>query len=142
MIKNFKQIVLKATNQEEQRISIEVVYTPDERDAHNQFMTAETIKKACEDFNSNLAAGNISPNLYHINNTNKFEIMKSWINEEIDVVANGQTIPAGTWLVKLKYSPELWTQKVKGEICGVSIGCRGVVDPQTGEITQVSFSPD
>lgn len=145
MIKNIKELILKSAKQEtqeEQRISVEIVYIPDERDAHQQYMTAETIRKACEDFNSNLAAGKISANLYHLSNTDKFEILKSWVQEEIDVVANGQTIPAGTWLVKLRYSPELWAQKKKGEVCGVSIGCRGVVNPETQEITQVSFSPD
>ncbi|GJA33266.1 XkdF-like putative serine protease domain-containing protein [Aeromonas caviae] len=144
MINNFKQIVLKATKQktEEERISVEVVYVPEEFDEHNQFMTAETIRKACEDFNSNLAAGNISANLYHLSNTNKFEILKSWINE-IDMVSpTGQEVKEGTWLVKLRYSPELWLEKKAGKIQGVSIGCRGVVDQQTGEITDVSFSPD
>ena len=144
MINNFKQIVLKATKQktEEERISVEVVYVPEEFDEHNQFMTAETIRKACKDFNSNLAAGNISANLYHLSNTNKFEILKSWINE-IDMVSpTGQEVKEGTWLVKLRYSPELWEMKKAGKIQGVSIGCRGVVDQQTGEISQVSFSPD
>lgn len=144
MINNFKQIVLKATKQEtkEERISVEIVYIPDERDTHQQYMTAETIRKACEDFNSNLAAGKISANLYHISNTDKFEIIKSWINEVDMVSVTGEAVKEGTWLVKLRYSPELWDQKKKGKICGVSIGCRGVVDQQTGEISQVSFSPD
>ena len=144
MINNFKQIVLKATRNttQEERISVEIMYVPEEFDAHNQFMTAETIRKACEDFNSNLAAGNISANLYHLSNTNKFEILKSWINE-IDMVSpTGQEVKEGTWLVKLRYSPELWLEKKAGKIQGVSIGCRGVVDQQTGEITDVSFSPD
>lgn len=144
MINNFKQIVLKATKQktEEERISVEVVYVPgeQERDSHGQWMSKATVAAACKDFNDNLHF--ISPNLYHISNTNKFEILKSWVQEEIDVVANGQTIPAGTWLVKLRYSPELWEMKKAGKIQGVSIGCRGVVDQQTGEISQVSFSPD
>lgn len=144
MINNFKQIVLKATKQEtqEERISVEVMYVPEEFDAHNQFMTAETIRKACEDFNSNLAAGNISANLYHLSNTNKFEILKSWINE-IDMVSpTGEAVKEGTWLVKLRYSPDLWLEKTAGKIQGVSIGCRGVVNPETGEITDVTFSPD
>ncbi|MFM4979484.1 XkdF-like putative serine protease domain-containing protein [Aeromonas caviae] len=144
MINNFKQIVLKATKQktEEERISVEVVYVPgeQERDAHGQWMSAQTVQAACEDFNNNLS--NISPNLYHISNTNKFEILKSWINE-IDMVSpTGQEVKEGTWLVKLRYSPELWEMKKAGKIQGVSIGCRGVVDQQTGEISQVSFSPD
>lgn len=144
MINNFKQIVLKATKQktEEERISVEVVYVPgeQERDAHGQWMSAQTVQAACEDFNNNLS--NILPNLYHISNTNKFEILKSWINE-IDMVSpTGQEVKEGTWLVKLRYSPELWEMKKAGKIQGVSIGCRGVVNPETGEISQVSFSPD
>ena len=145
MIKNIKELILKSAKQEtqeEQRISVEIVYIPDERDAHQQYMTAETIRKACEDFNSNLAAGKISANLYHISNTNKFEIIKSWINEIDMVIPTGQEVKEGTWLVKLRYSPELWEMKKAGKLQGVSIGCRGVVDQQTGEISQVSFSPD
>lgn len=144
MIKNFKELILKSAKQEteEERISVEVVYVPgeQERDAHGQWMSVQTVQAACEDFNNNLS--NISPNLYHIINTNKFEIIKSWINE-IDMVSpTGQEVKEGTWLVKLRYSPELWRMKKAGKLQGVSIGCRGVVDQQTGEISQVSFSPD
>ncbi len=144
MIKNFKELILKSEKQktEEERISVEVVYVPgdQERDAHGQWMSAQTVQAACEDFNNNLS--NISPNLYHLSNTNKFEILKSWINE-IDMVSpTGQEVKEGTWLVKLRYSPELWEMKKAGKLQGVSIGCRGVVDQQTGEISQVSFSPD
>ena len=144
MINNFKQIVLKATKQktEEEWISVEVVYVPgeQERDSHGQWMSKATVAAACKDFNDNLH--NISPNLYHISNTNKFEILKSWINEIDMVSSTGQEVKEGTWLVKLRYSPELWEMKKAGKIQGVSIGCRGVVNPETGEITQVSFSPD
>lgn len=144
MIKNFKQIVLKAIKQEkqEERISVEVVYVPgdQERDAHGQWMSAQTVQAACEDFNNNLST--ISANLYHLSNTDKFEIIKSWINEVDMVSVTGQEVKEGTWLVKLRYSPELWKMKKAGKLQGVSIGCRGVVDQQTGEITDVSFSPD
>lgn len=146
MIKNFKELILKSEKQktEEERISVEVVYVPgdQERDAHGQWMSAQTVQAACEDFNSNLAAGKISANLFHLSNTNKFEIIKSWINE-IDMVSpTGQEVKEGTWLVKLRYSPELWIEKKAGKLQGVSIGCRGVVNPETQEITNVTFSPD
>ncbi|MGL5129422.1 MAG: XkdF-like putative serine protease domain-containing protein [Aeromonas popoffii] len=142
MIKNIKELILKSAKQEtqEERVSVEIVYVPEERDHHNQYMSKATVVAACADFNSNLS--NISPNLYHISNTNKFEIIKSWINE-IDMVSpTGEEVKEGTWLVKLRYSPELWVEKKRGNVCGVSIGCRGVVNPETGEITKVSFSPD
>lgn len=139
-----KQMILKTAKQEteEERISVEVVYVPgeQERDAHGHYMSPQTVQAACEDFNNNLH--NISPNLYHLSNTNQFEIIKSWINEIDMVTPTGEEVKEGTWLVKLRYSPALWIQKKKGDICGVSIGCRGVVNPETGEITHVSFSPD
>ncbi|MDF2413904.1 XkdF-like putative serine protease domain-containing protein [Aeromonas sp. 1HA1] len=144
MINNFKELILKSAKQEtqEERVSVEVVYVPEERDHHNQYMSKATVVAACADFNSNLAAGKISANLYHISNTNKFEIIKSWINE-IDMVSpTGEEVKEGVWLVELRYSPELWIEKKAGKIQGVSIGCRGVVNPETGEITGVTFSPD
>ncbi|WP_446707666.1 hypothetical protein [Aeromonas veronii] len=61
----------------------------------------------------------------------------------MDMVSpTGEAVKEGTWLVKLHYSPELWVDKKAGKIQGVSIGCRGVVNPETGEITGVTFSPD
>ncbi|QQM75723.1 hypothetical protein JJJ22_00380 [Aeromonas caviae] len=58
MIINFKELILKSEKQktEEERISVEVVYVPgeQERDSHGQWMSAQTVQAACEDFNDNL----------------------------------------------------------------------------------------
>ncbi|MDU7781688.1 MAG: XkdF-like putative serine protease domain-containing protein [Aeromonas caviae] len=107
MIRNFKELILKSAKQEkqEERISVEIVYIPDERDHHNQYMSKATVAAACEDFNSNLAAGKISANLYHLSNTDKFEILKSWINEVDMVSVTGEAVKEGTWLGKVRTSP-------------------------------------
>ncbi len=129
----------------EEMVSYEVVYEPNTKDAHGQWMSAETLAKACENFNANLESGVVQPNLFHLENTDLFSIEKTWIQEEIDVVveATGEKIKAGTWIAKLQYkSPDLWELKKAGVVGGVSIGCTGVVDQETGEITDVSFEGD
>lgn len=128
----------------EEMIAYEVVYEPDTRDAHGEWMSQETVSKACENFNKNLELGNVKPNLFHLANTDLFSIEKSWIQQEMDVVveATNQSIKAGTWVVKTKYNdPDLWLLKKAGIIQGVSIGARGSIDKETGEITDVTFDP-
>jgi hypothetical protein len=127
---------------EEEQISYEIVYEPEVKDGHGQWMTADTIRKGCENFNENLAAGIVQPNLYHLADTDKFTIEKSWINEELDVVVSGseEPISAGSWVVKVKYNDKnLWSLKKAGVVQGVSIGCMGNINEETGEITDLTF---
>lgn len=120
--------ILKATNDEEQ-IAIDVVYEPFKPDAHGQWMSESTIRKACANFNTELANGAVKPNLFHLSETDKFIIEKSWINE-VECVIGDQIVPEGAWLIKTKYlDPELWEMKKSGELMGVSIGCQGVIHP-------------
>lgn len=132
--------VLKA----EEMISYEVVYEPNVKDAHGEWMSVETVAKACDDFNQYLESGVVQPNLFHQENTDTFTIEKSWIVPEIDMVveATGEKVKAGTWIAKIKYnSDHLWTLKKAGIVGGVSIGAIGKVNKKTGEITDVSFAP-
>lgn len=132
--------VLKA----EEMISYEVVYEPNVKDAHGEWMSVETVAKACDDFNQYLESGVVQPNLFHQENTDTFTIEKTWIVPEIDMVveATGEKVAAGTWIAKIKYnSDHLWTLKKAGVIGGVSIGAIGKVNKKSGEITDVSFAP-
>lgn len=128
----------------EEMISYEVVYEPNVEDAHGEWMSIETVAKACEDFNQYLDQGVVQPNLFHQENTDSFTIEKSWVVPEIDMVveATGEKVKAGTWIAKIKYnSDHLWTLKKAGIVGGVSIGATGKVNKKTGEITEVSFAP-
>lgn len=128
----------------EEMISYEVVYEPNVKDAHGEWMSVETVAKACDDFNQYLESGVVQPNLFHQENTDTFTIEKSWIVPEIDMVveATGEKVKAGTWIAKIKYnSDHLWTLKKAGIVGGVSIGAIGKVNKKTGEITDVSFAP-
>lgn len=130
---------------QDQMISYEIVYEPDTLDAHDQWMSAETIAKACDNFNANLEKGVVSPNLYHLENTELFTIEETWVQKELDVqvVETGEVIKAGTWIAKLKYnSADLWELKKANVVGGVSIGGTGRINKETGEITDVSFDLD
>lgn len=130
---------------QEEMVSYEVVYEPNTVDAHGQWMSEETLADACENFNKNLKDGVVQPNLFHAQNTELFSIEDSWIQKELDVVVEetGERIKAGTWVCKLKYhSEDLWQLKKAGIVGGVSIGCKGQVNHETGEITNITFDGD
>lgn len=128
---------------DEEMISYEVIFEADVKDAHNQWMSKETLEKGCEDFNKYLKEGVVKSNLFHLQDTESFTIMDTWIQKEFDVTVDGtdQPIKAGTWVAKLQYNDEsLWQLKKAGVVGGVSIGCKGNVNEETGEITNLDFS--
>ncbi|AGM12450.1 TPA: hypothetical protein N6V93_002846 [Escherichia coli] len=127
---------------QEEMISYEIIYEPDTKDAHGEWMSKDTIKKAKDNWDAAYAAGLVSENLFHLTSTDAFTIEKTWIQEEFDVVVIGteQVIKAGSWVAKVKYNnPELWEAKKAGIVGGLSIQATGNVDEETGEITNVNF---
>lgn len=126
----------------EEMVSYDVVYEPNTLDAHGEWMSEETIQKGCENFEANRLAGNIASNLFHMEDTDLYTIEKSWIVPELDMIveATGEKVKAGTWVAKVKYhDPDLWTLRKAGVITGLSMQCEGVVNKETGEITDLSF---
>lgn len=123
-------------------ISYEVVYEPDTKDAHGHWMSPQELEKACSNFNENLEAGVIKSNLFHIQDTDLFSIESTWIHKELDVIVaeSGEPIKAGTWVAKLKYhDDDLWELKKAGVIGGVSFSGIGILNEETGEITNLRF---
>ena len=127
---------------DEEMVSYEVIYEPFTKDAHGEWMSDKTIEKAMENFNKNLEKGIVQPNLFHLKDTQTFTIESTWIQKELDVqvVQTGEVIKAGTWVAKIKYNDaDLWQLKKAGIVGGVSIGATGVINQETGEITNVKF---
>lgn len=130
---------------DEEMVSYEVIYEPFTKDAHGEWMSDVTIQKACDNFNKNLEAGIVQPNLFHLKNTEAFTIESTWIQKELDVkvIQTDEIIKAGTWVAKLKYNDaDLWQLKKSGVVGGVSISGMGTVNQTTGEITNVKFDGD
>lgn len=125
--------IIKALNIELME-SVEVVYEPYKLDAQEQWMRPETIRKACENFNTNLTAGIVKANLFHskgedgnYTSTEAFTIVKSWINE-VDSVIGDQLVPEGTWIAKLKWNDQdAWEKRKSGILKGVSLGALGTI---------------
>lgn len=119
---------------------IYVVYEPDVLDAHNQWASAETIRKAAENFNQNLQKGNVKPNLFHdaddegnYTSTEAFSIIKSWINE-CECLVGEEVVKEGTWLAKIKFHSDfLWDKFLDGTVGGVSIGALGIIEKPEGQ---------
>lgn len=129
----------------EEMISYEIVYEPNIKDAHGEWMSADTIRKGRDNFEKNREAGNVKENLFHLSPTTEFTIEKTWIQEEFDVsvIGSDQVITAGSWVAKVKYnSDELWSLKKAGIVGGLSIQCSGFISEDTGEITDLNFDPE
>lgn len=127
---------------DEEMVSYEVIYEPFIKDAHGEWMSDKTIEKAMENFNKNLEAGIVQPNLFHLKDTEAFTIESTWVQKELDVkvIQTDEVIKAGTWVAKIKYNDaDLWQLKKSGVVGGVSIGATGVINQTTGEITNVKF---
>ena len=135
----------KSETLDEEMVSYEVIYEPFTKDAHGEWMSDKTIEKAMENFNKNLQAGIVQPNLFHLKDTEAFTIESTWIQKELDVkvIQTDEIIKAGTWVAKLKYNDaDLWQLKKSGVVGGVSIGAVGTINQTTGEITNVKFDGD
>ena len=142
VISLMKKYGIIKSDKPEEMVSYEVVYEPNEIDSHGQWMSEDTVRKACENFNTNLEKGVVVPNLFHLAETELFSIEKTWINEELDVVVpqTDQPIKAGTWIAKIQYhDSDLWELKKSGVIQGVSIGGKGILNEETGELTEITF---
>lgn len=127
---------------DEEMVSYEVIYEPFTKDAHGEWMSDKTIEKAMENFNKNLEAGVVQPNLFHLKDTEAFTIESTWIQKELDVkvIQTDEVIKAGTWVAKIRYNDaDLWQLKKSGVVGGVSIGAVGTINQTTGEITNVKF---
>ena len=132
----------KSETLDEEMVSYEVIYEPFTKDAHGEWMSDKTIEKAMENFNKNLQAGIVQPNLFHLKDTEAFTIESTWIQKELDVkvIQTDEIIKAGTWVAKIRYNDaDLWQLKKAGIVGGVSIGATGVINQETGEITNVKF---
>lgn len=135
-------LVVKALDAELME-TIEIVYIPDVKDLHGEWMSKEEIVKGEANFSDNLKSGVVKGNLFHAVDTDKFTIEDSWVTKMDGTYGKDSTfIAEGTWLAKCKFhDTALWEMKKSNELGGLSFGGRAFVDESTGEITGLSFDP-
>ncbi len=123
--------VIKKFKQTEQ-VSVEIIYEPEVLDAHGEWMSEDTIVKACANFNKNLESGNAKPNLFHLKSeTEKLEILRTYVLP-CECTIGETVVKKGTWVGEIKWHDgNLWKQRtVPNEdgvlaIAGLSLGGMG-----------------
>ena len=117
----------KATNEMERK-ALFVAMEPDVPDAHGAVTSAKEIEKAMKSFNQHC----MKVNLFHMTETEEATIEQSY-QTPVDMYIGDQLIRKNSWLVEM-YFPEtevgetLWQEVLAGNINGVSIGARGIVE--------------
>ena len=117
----------KATNEIERK-ALFVAMSPDETDAHGAETSIKEVEKAMRSFNTHC----MKANLFHRVDTKDAEIVQSYTTP-VDMYIGDTFIRKGTWLQEW-YFPEtevgelLWQKVLSGEINGISIGARGIVE--------------
>lgn len=107
---------------EEKRMAMFVVLSPEEVDEHGDIYSSAEIEKACHSFNEYCNRAN----LFHRVMTDKVKIVESFINPSEFTLDDGRTIKKGAWLQWQRFDDEeVWGLVKSGEITGVSIGCVG-----------------
>jgi len=134
LIKKYKErnkMILKQLDQEERTITA-VVLEPNPveegvtNDLHNDYYTAEEVKKACESFNTYCW----QPNIEHEVNVTKevAEIVESFVLP-VPASIGDQEVKKGTWIQVWKiHDDELWDMVKDGGFTGFSIGCTALVE--------------
>ncbi|MCP4986960.1 MAG: hypothetical protein GY928_13195 [Colwellia sp.] len=120
--------------------ALEVIMEVDKKDQHGNFYSAETLEGADASYKKN----DVPSNLFHIVDTDGFEMEETFILEEdTHYEAIGETIKKGAWMGWTKFNDtELWELKKSNELGGLSPKCLGNVNADTGEITNLAFSKE
>lgn len=114
---------------EEQRMALFVVLSPDEVDLHGDTYSAEEVEKACINFNTT----SMKANLFHKVETEEAKIVQSFINPASFTTDDGREIKKGAWLQwwsfpETEIGEEIWKAVKAGDITGISIGARATVE--------------
>ena len=114
---------------EEQRMAMFVVLSPDEIDLHGDTYSTEEVEKACNNFNTT----SMKANLFHKVETEDAKIVQSFINPADFATDDGREIKKGAWLQwwsfpETEVGEKIWKAVKAGDITGVSIGAMATVE--------------
>lgn len=113
----FEKLVKLVTKADDpQKLVYGVVYSPDEEDAHGDYMDAETIEKAAHNFMEEYQ----QIDKQHDFTTNAGKVVESYV-APVDMTIEDTTITKGTWVLVTKATDEMWEDIQKGEFTGYSL---------------------
>lgn len=119
------EVVVTKSLDEEEKMALFVVLSPDEEDLHGDIYSEKEIEKACISYNQHCRKAN----LYHRVETEDFAIVQSFVTPVGFTDDTGREIKKGAWLAWTKFeNEELWDQVKSGEFQGLSVGCKASVE--------------
>lgn len=119
--------VAKSLNEELKQVTY-IAMKADFTDAHGDYTTADEVRKAKESFNKALIKKQTMSNLFHMFETNSFDVIESYL-APTDMSLNGHLVQKGDWLMTLQINDDsLWDMVKKGEVVGLSIGAIASVE--------------
>ena len=114
------EAVITKSVDEEERMALFVVLSPEEADLHGDIYSEKEIEKACVSYNLHCRKAN----LYHRVETEDFKIVQSFTTPVAFVDDQGREIKKGTWLAWTQFDNDaLWDKVKSGEFNGLSVGC-------------------
>lgn len=127
-----KEKLTKALNEELMQVTY-IAMIPDAVDVHGDYTDAEQVRLAKESFNRAWVKNQRLANLFHLFETNSFDVIESYITLA-DMTLNGHFVVKGTWLMTLQINDEsLWEAIKNEEIVGISIGAMANVESLDSE---------
>jgi hypothetical protein len=119
--------VAKSLDQELKQVTY-VAMKADSTDSHGDYTSVEEVRKAKESFNRALLKKQTMSNLFHMYETNSFDVIESYISPA-DMTLNGHLVKKGDWLMTLQINDDsLWEMVKKQEVVGLSIGAIAQVE--------------
>lgn len=113
---------------DEEMIAIEPLYVSvGEVDGHGDMIESmEEMEALVKSFNEANEAGNLQSSFFHKHKTDKFSILKAWVNQ-VDCMIGDSLVPEGQPIVKIKFNDsKAWNLRKEGKLQGVSIGARAM----------------
>jgi len=108
-----------------QRVTYGVVLEPDSEDLQGDVMTAEDIEKAAYGWMERSQQGGHM----HVSPVEGAKVVESYIapcDIPVETTDGTETIKKGSWVLAMRWPPEIWEGIQKGRLTGYSVGGTGV----------------
>lgn len=121
IIPKIEMKIAKSMDEELMQVTY-VAMKADFTDSQGDYTTADEVRKAKESFNRALLKKQTMSNLFHMFETNTFDVIESYL-APTDMSLNGHLVQKGDWLMSLQVNDKsLWEMIKNEEIVGLSIG--------------------
>lgn len=122
---------------DDRMIAYGIVYAPDQVDAHDEYASAQTIRRAAYEFMREARLKNIDTE--HSFTTEMAYVAESWLIRKGDALFPDE--PEGAWAVGIQIGDvDLWKKLKTGDLTGISLAGIGRVEDDPADPPPASFT--